>query len=571
MRVGSVVLASVLLVALRVRADENAPVPADDPVLRAMADEIARFRAMQTQALDSPYYIAASVAREETFEVEASFGALVSRNEAAHRAAFVDVRVGSPALDNHNFADREHPSFMNVWLDAMQGGPVPVDADYDALRQALWLRIDSSYKRGVETLARKRAYLATNTVEDRPDDFTPATLSNLVMPPAVLHVDKERWTRIMKSASAIFRDASYLHAVAASFHAHANTQSFVTSDPARNQFSETFASVRISASGQASDGMDVGVTYEATGRTEADLPSDEAILKAARDVADRLKKKIDAPAFPDDYSGPVLLIGPAAGRFFLDAIAAPLSHPRELLGETRAGGLVERLGKKIGPAFLTVRDDPTKDKWKGQPLLGYFPVDDEGVTPQPITLVDKGTLKTCYMSRTPIPSVSKTNGHARGSTNAGSAGNLFVESTHGLARAALKKKLLTLVKQAGLPYGIIIEDSAEGGGGQPSFFGMQGGGNEGDIQLARPTLVYRLLPDGREELVRGPNIKKTSFRVIDDIVALGSELSLLNTHAEGQQVSVVAPDVLVRQLDLTKPAKQFDRMPGVPRPDLAAR
>ena len=55
----------------------------------------------------------------------------------------------------------------------------------------------------------------------------------------------------------------------------------------------------------------------------------------------------------------------------------------------------------------------TKSK-NGIPYLGYYPFDDEGVVPPAdLKLVDKGILKTLYMTRTPTKEILEPNGHAR--------------------------------------------------------------------------------------------------------------------------------------------------------------
>jgi TldD protein len=540
------------LVALAVAAAAPAAPAAKekDVVLQALNDEIARARGLKMESLDSPYYVSAYSNDSEGFNVSASFGALVNKGGDTRRTLNVSVRVGTPELDNTEFQEQ----------GGFQGGAVPVDADYNALRQALWFRFDGAYKQAVEALARKRAYLETEDVKDRPADFGPATLATVLQPREKLVVDRERWTRLVKRASAVFRDHPVVYAGTATFHADVSHQYFASTDPAQHRFGETRAELSLTAFTQAPDGMELHVRWESAGRSDADLPKDEEVVQAARDVAARLEALAKAPVLSEDYTGPVLLTGRAAAQFFLDTVAEPLSVPREPLGSARSGRLVDRLGKHIASKLLTVRDDPNQKAWHGKPLLGYFPVDDDGVKPQPITLVEKGILKTYYMSRVPTRLIKDTNGHSR--AGFGQTGNLFVEGAEPTSREALKKRLIALAKEDDQDFGLLIEELEESPGGR--FFAG------GTLSLPSPTVAYRVYTDGREELVRGLSFKPVSFRVLKDIVAMGSDATLVNTQQMGQHVSVVAPSVLVKELEVKRPKDEFEKPPFSPRPQLSA-
>lgn len=546
---------------------EQKPAAEADPIIRAAQDEMARYQAIKVGTLTPPYYLSTTIDDEDSFSTTASFGALRHRGGDSRRVIHVDVRVGSMDFDNKNFSDRDHPSFAESMMVDMAGGPVPLDPDYDALRQALWLRFDAAYKSAVESIARKKAFLETNAATDRQPDFTPAPVISQLLPIAKLQVDEERWVKLVKSASAVFRDASQVMEGSASFYAGSTNQYFISSDPAQSRFGDTQAQFVLEVSTQAPDGMALVARQDFRGRVEGDLPKDAEIIKAAKALADRLKALAAAPTLPEDYSGPVLFSGRAANRFFLSTVAEPLSNPRESLGEPREGRLINRLGKHIATKLLTVRDDPTQKAWKGQSLSGWYPIDDESVKPQPITLIDKGILKTCFMSRVPIAEVKQTNGHMRG--RGGAMSNLFVDAAQPVSRAALKKKLIELAKASDLPYGILVEDSGAGHQSGMSFFmGMMG--DRGDIELSAPNMAYRVYLNGKEELVRGASFKPASYRVLDDIVAMGNDASLLNTISQSQPVSVVAPSVLVKQLELKKPSKEFEKLPAVSRPVITA-
>ncbi|MBS2028110.1 MAG: hypothetical protein JST54_09425 [Deltaproteobacteria bacterium] len=540
------------LLALTLLAAPAAPTT-DDPVLRALVDELGRAKTLKMDTVGAPYYASGSVTDISGFSVSASFGAVTHRGHPQETQVHVDTRVGAPDLDSSSFGD-------GMFSD-MYGRPggAPDEPDYDALRQALWLKLDTSYKGAIEALARKRAYLETHASADRPADFSAAPVTSVLLPRVKVSVDEERWTKAVKAASAVFRDAPGVQSGWAAFSARAINACFASTDPVQDRFGDTQVRFDVGASMQAADGMELEVSVIAVGRSESDLPKDAALLQATKEALTRLQALAKAPTLAEDYSGPVLFTGRAADTFFLRGIALPLSGAHPIVGVPHEGRLTDRLNKHITSPMLTLRDDPTQKTWKGKPLLGWYPVDDQGVKPVPLTLVSKGVLQTYFMSRAPTLKVAQSNGHARGST--ATASNLFVEASEGKSRDALKKQLVQLAKEDDQDYGILVDELYEAG-----ERGYDMGGESGNVSLPPPVVAYRVYPDGREELIRGATFKPFSFQSLKDIVAVGKEPTLLNTQAMGQPVSVVAPAVLVKHLELRKPSREFEKPPLIARP-----
>ncbi len=519
-----------------------------DRVMQALRDELVRCRSLKMGGLDSPYFVSATVGRIETYEVDATFGALARESHEAMGSVTVALRVGTPDLDSSGFM---HGAFQ------FGGGLIPAEPDYDALRQSLWLRCDAAYKAAVEELAGKRAMMATTDVHDRPADFSGATVANVITEPGSLQISKDRWVDFVRRSSAVFRGSSLVQEGAAAFRALAMTEWIASSDPVQVRFGDTVLEVVLGAQGQAPDGQEVQLDYEARGRSEADLPSDEELMKAARDLRTQLDAVAAAPVLDEDYTGPVLFEGKAAATFFLATVADPLATSPIHAGVHRGGGFADRRGQHVATHLLTVRDDPTRTAWKGKTLLGYFPVDDDGVKPQPITLIDKGVLKTPYLGRVPARPGDTTNGHSR--AGAGSVGSMFIEAAQTVSRAALRKKLIALAKAHDLPYALLIEDMPDSRGGM-----MRGG------FLPPPSIARRVYVDGHEQLVRGATFKPASSRVLTDIDSLGNDPYLLNTMHGGQPVSVVAPSVLIGEMEVAKPGDASEKPPAISRPPLAS-
>jgi hypothetical protein len=72
--------------------------------------------------------------------------------------------------------------------------------------------------------------------------------------------------------------------------------------------------------------------------------------------------------------------------------------------------------------------------------------------------------------------------------------------------------------------------------------------------LGFPVLVYKVLADGREELVRGLSFGETPLRDLRDISAAGTETWVLSRAGGGAPLptSVVAPAVLFPEMELRR-------------------
>ena len=170
-----------------------------------------------------------------------------------------------------------------------------------------------------------------------------------------------------------------------------------------------------------------------------------------------------------------------------------------------------RGGSRVVPDWLDVTDDSTQTAWNGKPLAGQYDFDLEGVAPKPVNVIEKGVLKSFLTTRQPAKNFPTSNGHARlpGNYGARSAaiGNMFVKARETSSLAALKQKLIETIKDRGKPYGMLVKKldyPFAGSGGELQSLAVasqQSGG--GGRPVSPPVLIYRVYPDGREELVRG--------------------------------------------------------------------
>jgi len=106
----------------------------------------------------------------------------------------------------------------------------------------------------------------------------------------------------------------------------------------------------------------------------------------------------------------------------------------------------------------------------------------------------------------------------------------------------------------------------------------QSGGNTRPVSL--PLLVYRVYPDGREELVRSLRFRGVSTRSLKDIVAASDEnyvfdfidsnapFALMGAGSFTTSASVIAPSLLFDELELEPVQEETPKLPIVAPPTL---
>src|SRR2546421_9937370 len=128
-----------------------AEVPASDPILHAMHDEMERSRQLRIAgAGDVPYYLSYSVTDADNIAISSSLGAIYNVSRNHFRSPATEVRVGSYDFDNTGHV------FSGIYTGSRYDTSWPLDDDYLNLRQALWLSTDVAYKAALESMARKR-------------------------------------------------------------------------------------------------------------------------------------------------------------------------------------------------------------------------------------------------------------------------------------------------------------------------------------------------------------------------------------------------------------------------------
>lgn len=558
-----------------------------DVLLRAMQDELSRSTAtLQLEELERPYFIEYAVVDTESTVLEATFGASVRNERSRRRSLRVDVRVGSHELDNSEFV-----GMRSLFSTRSFPRELVREGDYDALRHDLWLATDAAYKEALEQLAQKRAFLQNRVQEERTPDFSVEGASVLIEPPAEPAFDEGVWRETVRRLSGVFREYPAIDESSVTLRVESTDKYLVNSDGSMVRQPAPLAVLHARAATRAPDGMRLKHFVPFYARAVGDMPAEAEIEAAVRSMAGELTALAAAPVL-DDYIGPVLVSGQASSELFGQVLGAQLSgHRPPLLEDQRmaammpSSDLANRLNRRVLPASFDVVDDPTREAFAGESLMGGYAVDDQGVQARPVTLVEGGVLRTLLMSRRPRAGIPQSNGHGRaGAFGPATAqpGNLFVRAEGGLSAEALKDELIGMASDFGLDYGLLVTvlDDPSITGTDPIspssiFMMMQGGPSQ--FRLTSPILAYKVyVEDGREELVRGLGFRDVSVRSLRDIVASGEDEYVNNRLLEpgggglpgafrivirlgpggpgglGIPAAVVAPPVLFEELELER-------------------
>ena len=558
-----------------------------DAELRAMRDEMARAQQMSLNELGAPYFIQYLIDESSNFAVSASLGGVLSQRRETVREPEVRVRVGDYAFDNTNYTGAGFNSGARYDL-----GRFPVENRYDVLRRYLWLQTDSAYKSAVEALSRKRAALRNITQSEKLPDFAKAEPVKRLTPLPKLAIDTALWTDRTRAVSALFAKYPEVKNSSVELESSAGGFTLVNSEGAEVREPETVSFMRIRASAQAADGMTLrdAVTFHAIDPVH--LPGEIETDRAVKTLAENVVGLAKAPR-GEDYSGPVLFEGMAGAQIMAEVLGRNLALTRRVVSEGGRGGAAQpselegRIGARVLPEFFDVVDDPTQTEWRGRALFGHYSVDREGVVPGPLKLVDKGVLKGYLLTRQPVRGYDASNGRARmpgsyGASNA-SISNLFVRPSESVPVAELKKKLLELCAARGKPYGIIVRkmdfpSSASFEEVRRLLQGAQGG-----RPVSLPLLVYKVFPDGHEELVRGLRFRGMNVRSLKDILAAGDDsaafefmdnalpFALIGGSGFTAEAAVIAPSLLIDDLELHPLEDELPKLPVVPAPDFTSK
>ena len=573
-------------------------------ILSAMKDELKR--SMEQLKLENeagPYYISYHLNDTYSLRIAADSGCITANSESRGRTLNMSLRVGSYAQDNSNFTSVSGLSNTASLLSGLVGVAAPLDDDYAVLRREIWQATDRIYKSALENLTQKKAALQ-NTVQsaDLPDFSKSEAVSNLAAENS-FSVQKQTWSQLVDQLSKLFLGEPKIQKSRIDFTVliansyHVNSEGSVWIEPTST------TQLSIAAGTQADDGMPLNNYRIYTATRPEGLPGRASLESDIKSLISELITARSAPV-ATEYSGPVLFSAQAAGELFSQGFGNLMAAKRlPVLDNPQMNSMVLRsenpfqskIGMKVAAGFLSLKAAPTLKSYNQKALLGSYRIDEEGVFARDVSLVENGILKDLLTSRTPVKGFPESNGHARGGAAAPSV--IQVISTQKKAYEQLKQELVQAAKEEGFEFGYLVrgitppsaslgDDSAAA----ESILGSaMGGSQQSQFRLTRPFLIFRVYPDGREEMVRGLDFGAISVNALKNVLAtsqdeiiydypvgignvlsgLGGIISMLGSLGSGglsDYATVITPSVLISGIDLVKSRGTYPKLPIVPYP-----
>ena len=550
----------------------------DSVLMQALRDELARSMAeLQLEDAEKPYFLAYRVFESATSTATASLGGLLNVNDGFNRQLVVELRVGDYDFDNTNFMSLRNTAALLPAVAAL-----PVDDDYDALRRQIWLATDTAYKRALDQLAGKRAALQNKTQVEEVADFSreePYQFDGWTES----RIDTSPAPDLAVEVSAAMQGMPHLSRSEVRVITSFDRSWFVNSEGSAFVRETPFIGLYALAASQADDGAELQDGVHVWVRDWEEMPDSSALAADVQAMANRLLERRDAPA-AERYSGPVLFEDQAAAELITQVlgprlIALRLPTPdnpqmEQAMAQFR-NPFLDKIGGRVLPRFLSIVSDPTLEAHEDVPLQGRQPVDDDGVPTRPVSLIERGILKTLLSTRVPLAEVPESTGSRWRDSPMPS--NLIVQPTRGMSPEELKEELFLLAEDRGLDHAVVVRRIgtrlAKLSSGPLGFFGPDASSVDSLIG------VYKVYPDGSEERIRLAKLSAFSESDFRDIVAVSDATTRHETGfspippgvpAAGGgliwPISVITPALLFEDVTVRRPPGNIRKPPVTPHP-----
>jgi predicted Zn-dependent protease len=512
-----------------------------------------------------PYFVSYTVHDVRGARVVASFGALQNSDQGRSRTGTVEVRAGNYTVDSTH-PMRGGSSAAASLLGSLTSRVQLPFADVEApIRAAFWRATDTAYRQATESLARVQANIVATVKEENPaPDFSREAPESSTAQPATATFDKALWERRARNISAQFAADPLIFRSDVQISSETTTRYYTNSEGTNLTTAGVVWRVGIQAATKADDGMELPLYATYFARTADGLPAEADLIREAREMVAQLARLRKAPLV-DPATVPAILSGRAGGVFFHEIFGHRVEGHRQRSADD-AQTFAKRLNEAVLPTFLSVVFDPTLERLGNVALSGYYQFDDEGVRARPVTVVEKGVLKTFLLGRTPLAAFPQSNGHGRaqpGSKPVSRQSSLLVQSQQTVSPERLLAMLREEIRKQGKPFGLYFEN-IEGG-----F--TQTGRTTPNAFNVLPNVVYRVYADDRpRELVRGVDLIGTPLAAFSKIIATDNRMEVFNGMCGAESgsvpVSAASPALLISEVEVQKKSQSQDTLPILPAP-----
>ena len=525
----------------------------------------------------APYFISYQLIEKQNCRISARFGNILSNSINHTRQLDIDLRIGSPELDNTRQIRGNYDFGGNISVTSL-----PLEDSEIAIRNAIWSATDVAYRRSIEKFEKAKANNEVKAAaEDTSADFSiekPNTYNEPFRrihyynemtrihldPDRLIGIDTIAWSKRLRDLSSKFLKHTWLIEGNITLNAEIVNKLFINTEGSEVMVSEPYIRLMIDAKCKADDGMSLPLYKSYFGFSIDDLPSADSISKdidAMIELLDQLRNAELAASF----IGPAMLTGEASGVFFHEIFGHRVEGFREKDADATAM-FKQMIGQKVLPEFMNVYFDPSLKIYGGTPLSGYYKYDDEGMPGQKVETVKNGIFQNFLMSRSPIEGFDNSNGHGRKSASRSVVtrqSNLIVTAEKTYNDAELRKLLIEEAKKQDKEYGLYFTKVSGG-------FTMISRWTPNAFNVT-PLVVYKIYVDGRpDELVRGVDLIGTPLTTFSKIFAAGDDLGVFNGTCGAESgwvpVSACSPTILVSQIEVQKKPKSQAKPPLLPHP-----
>ncbi len=531
----------------------------DQRPLQLMSKEINR--SMKTFKKQNPpiYYVAYNFDDLDVYGIDVEEKGVTNHTKRHDAMLQVQVRAGSLQMDNTRTLKTGN-TYRSLEIADMPA----IGEDGKAFSAAVWRLTEQAAEDAQQDFNRVRADSQTGAkrLDDSPDFVFPPKEIFCQESPS-LTFDMEQIKELLLKVSNLTRGKPFVLGSSFSFEVQSGSRYFADSIGTQLKTPVRLARLSYSLWGKTADGAwaDRSQNYDVL--TQEQLPDEAKLTADIKQSLQELEALLNAPE-ADPVAVPVLLKNKAMAVFVHEVLGHRVEGHRQKedsFGKT----FTDKVGQEVTSPLLSIVDDATLAEFNGQPLRGFYLYDDEGVKARPVTLVENGILKGFLMSSSPIKGFSVSNGHGRGDMGkrpVARMGNTRVIASKTVSYEALEQQFLEEIKRQQKPYGFIIEDLSGG-------FTMTDTSYPQTFKLT-PTLVYRVYPDGRREVVRGADIVGTPLAAFHEVMAVADDYDVFNGSCGAESgwvpVSSIAPSVLLRRLEIEKTGKSNTKPPLLPPP-----
>lgn len=514
----------------------------EEVMLRAMKDELDKNkRALQLQDLDKPFFILYRVVDQKNYFISSMLGSLVKSSEVPSRNKNnVRILVGDYAFNDESLEDDLYSSPTAHEIN------LPLEDDYYGIRRAFWSTTDNVYRSAARHFKKHQETLKETgkSLQEIPHrSFAKAPAVTIQKSLNTTPFEKEKWEGVTRNLSALFLDHPSIENSVVMVQYVEGYEYTVTSEGTLAKIPFSLAKFLAVAQSKNANGEFALEQVEHTTRFHQQLPSEQQLAMEITKMLDGMKEQAKLPALDEEYTGPVLLLGPSVASVFSSTLLGgreslmASDNIRKLSGyqfDNDMYSLESKIGKSILHESFTIKAKPHLSTFKYIDLLGSFEMDDEGIVPAAeLTLVEKGILKNLMNNRTLTNEQQSANGLGSG------PGVLEVTLDMKDSETALKTKLLAQAKKEGLDYAIIVREET--------------GIRQGLLN------VYKIfVEDGREEMVRYAMLNPGNFKTLKKILGATANYQAHNIGMGGggygmepTMLSLIVPaGLLVEEMSL---------------------